>query len=317
MATPLVPQEIFLLERYASAEYFGAMRDAWSAAVAHAERCLDAFVHALPADYRSRPLCDQPDIVWGERVLPNFRSTRQLLDTAFIRITHGDLDALGFASNVLSDVAAFSRDYSAAWMDELPVMRVVGGGADAFSQYMSQATGRASNISFTALAEWTLGSLREAYNAEARGPLSPPAQWPLYRLGPATRATTDAPAPRTGIYLPDANDAVAALLIEGVEAPPATVGLNAVTMQRLRTEPTTWTLVERVGDTGGGTPGDPDPVRAGVRLRCEAGQPCPRAGYWSTPARPGSRRSFAAGELMPDTGGDYGAVIWQWDDDQR
>ena len=50
------------------------------------------------------------------------------------------------------------------------------------------------------------------------------------------------------------------------------------------------------------------------RLRCLAGQPCPRAGFWFTPARADSRRRFALGEVMPDVGGSYGATIWQWDD---
>ncbi|NRF69456.1 DUF1911 domain-containing protein [Aquincola sp. S2] len=50
------------------------------------------------------------------------------------------------------------------------------------------------------------------------------------------------------------------------------------------------------------------------RLRCTAGQPCPRSGFWFTPARPDSRRQFAQGDVMPELGGDYGATIWQWDD---
>ena len=52
-------------------------------------------------------------------------------------------------------------------------------------------------------------------------------------------------------------------------------------------------------------------------LRCPAGQPCPQAGWWSSPAKADSRRRFAAGEVMPDLGGDYGATIWQWDLDQN
>lgn len=56
------------------------------------------------------------------------------------------------------------------------------------------------------------------------------------------------------------------------------------------------------------------PPRA--RLRCEAGQPCPREGFWYTPAQADSRRFFKAGEPMPEIGGDYGATIWQWDENQ-
>jgi hypothetical protein len=52
------------------------------------------------------------------------------------------------------------------------------------------------------------------------------------------------------------------------------------------------------------------------RGRCEAGQPCPSEGFWFTPAQVGSRRFFKAGEVMPEVGGDYGATIWQWDQNQ-
>ena len=54
----------------------------------------------------------------------------------------------------------------------------------------------------------------------------------------------------------------------------------------------------------------------GSRLRCPAGQPCPRTGYWFTPARLDSRRLFQQGEVMPEAGGDYGVTIWQWDTQQ-
>ncbi|UXY17237.1 PoNi-like cognate immunity protein [Chitiniphilus purpureus] len=51
--------------------------------------------------------------------------------------------------------------------------------------------------------------------------------------------------------------------------------------------------------------------------RCEANQPCPRAGFWWTPARFGSRRPFAAGDIMPAfPESRYGATIWYWDQHQ-
>jgi len=61
-----------------------------------------------------------------------------------------------------------------------------------------------------------------------------------------------------------------------------------------------------------------DPLAASreTRLRCPAGQPCPKAGYWFTPAKAHSRRLFKAGEIMPSVGGDYGDTIWQWDENQ-
>jgi hypothetical protein len=50
--------------------------------------------------------------------------------------------------------------------------------------------------------------------------------------------------------------------------------------------------------------------------RCEANQPCPREGYWFTPAQVGSRRFFRVGEMMPEFKSGYGVTIWQWDRNQ-
>ena len=55
---------------------------------------------------------------------------------------------------------------------------------------------------------------------------------------------------------------------------------------------------------------------AAQRLRCEAGHPCPREGWWFTPAKAGSRRFFAQGEVMPAFSTDFGMTIWQWDEQQ-
>ena len=52
------------------------------------------------------------------------------------------------------------------------------------------------------------------------------------------------------------------------------------------------------------------------RVRAHAGEPCPREGYWFTPASLNSLRRFAFGEVMPEIAGDYGATIWQWDEQQ-
>lgn len=49
-----------------------------------------------------------------------------------------------------------------------------------------------------------------------------------------------------------------------------------------------------------------------LRLRCEAGNTCPRQGWWFTPAAE-KRQHFKQGELMPALAGDYGVTIWQWD----
>lgn len=52
------------------------------------------------------------------------------------------------------------------------------------------------------------------------------------------------------------------------------------------------------------------------RLRCQSGDPCPRDGWWFTPARADSRQRFQAGDVMPDVGGPWGLTIWQRDPQQ-
>lgn len=57
-----------------------------------------------------------------------------------------------------------------------------------------------------------------------------------------------------------------------------------------------------------------DPATA--RGRCEAGERCPREGWWFTPAAQDARRLFKLGEVMPKLSTDYGQTIWQWDAQQ-
>lgn len=82
--------------------------------------------------------------------------------------------------------------------------------------------------------------------------------------------------------------------------------------------PCKWYFVEMLeGEFEDPADEQPSSDRAGAApLRCEAGNACPREGWWFTPAREGSRRRFAQGEVMPEVGGDWGATIWQWDDRQ-
>ena len=52
-------------------------------------------------------------------------------------------------------------------------------------------------------------------------------------------------------------------------------------------------------------------------MRVEGGQPCPKSGYWTTPAQQDSRRYFNAREIMPTfEHSAYGATIWQWSEEQ-
>lgn len=60
-----------------------------------------------------------------------------------------------------------------------------------------------------------------------------------------------------------------------------------------------------------------DAPKSGAVSRVIAGEKCTQPGFWFTPALAGSRRYFKSDEVMPEVGGDYGATIWQWDQNQE
>jgi hypothetical protein len=277
--------------------------------VAAAEKALDQLMHKLPADYRRRPLPNQPDIVWGERVLPNFRMTLEALNTGYIQRSKGEWAPINLSGNVKGDIRGQTSDYPSDWMPkELD---------EEFDRHQILAAQCARNMNATADSEWRQGSLSTRYSSESRGPLNPPTSWPRYRLNPTIQVKTGEVIKVSGIYLPQASESCAQVFIEGFQALDANIGYDPRTTNELRCEDTTWTLVEREADSGGGVPVEgPDSWKTGLRLRTVAGDPCPQSGYWLTPASLSSRRKFTSGDVMPEIGGDYGATIWQWDEQQ-
>lgn len=310
MNTPLIPQEIYLIERYSSAEYFKKLRDAFADTVQATEDALAEVMRTLPPDYRRRPRWQQPDITWGGVVLPNFRDTLHGVEEAYRDLLRGDSSAIATAGGVNSAFAGQGRDYPCDWMPEPYATR--------FDDASVLASIYASNIAFTAFIGWIKGSLSSRYNSDSRGPLDAPPSWPIYRLNPAVRVATDEAVKVTGVYLPDADDSCAQFFCAGHHATAASVGYDPETGQNIDEVGTVWTLVERVADNGESVPGDEASSGAGERRRpnVPAGQPCPEAGWWFTPAKADSRHYFRQGEVMPALGGDYGDTYWQWSPDQ-
>jgi hypothetical protein len=319
MPNKINPQEIYLLERYTSLVYFGEMRDAWGGMIEHVETCLDRFVHNLPLDYRNRPLHEQPDIVWGERVLPNFRNTFQGLCDGYIRLSHGDTTAFGWANGPIGDSKG-QYDFWSGWMSDAD--------EETYRNLLSAAVCCARNINSTEEARWNAGALVERYDPKVRGPLDAPAQWPQYRLVPSVHVATGAAVAQTGIYVPSLDNSCAQYLSPVL--PNAPEGSVLIRMEDLfesdtkekygekpilEKHPCIWTLVERISDTGGKSTAPT--LIAKTAHRVPAGQPCPEAGYYFTPAHQDSRRKFAKGEIMPELNTQYGATIWQWDPRQE
>ena len=203
MGTPLIPQEIFLLERYSSADYFGKLRDTWAEMITHLDRCLDEFLRQLPLDYRNRPLPEQPDAVWGERVIPNFRDTLQALNEGYIRLLAGDLSSLKYCHGPLSDFKG-QTDFWSGWMtrdDE-----------NTYGALLNKAVTMASNIRATEGAYWNPMRLSSRYDESSRGPLDAPANWPAYKLASNISVVSGTKLPMSGIYLPDIDDSCAEFL---------------------------------------------------------------------------------------------------------
>jgi hypothetical protein len=172
--------------------------------------------------------------------------------------------------------------------------------------------------------------------AVQHGVLNPPQQFPDHSIDRSIKIRPGERCLRTGVWVPQqwldgACDFSLAFSVEGRLMQPAfrIVALEQITLddafpeydmaatqyvsRKTRAEDTTWYFAHKP-DAATRTEASTD--RTGIRLRCEAGQPCPREGWWFTPARMNSRRLFKAGELMPDLKSDWGITIWQWDEQQ-
>lgn len=310
------PQEIFLLERYISIEYIANLRDVWEEMTQHVDACLANFVKALPLDYRDRPLPQQPDIVWGDRVLPNFRNTLANLNNAVILLSHGDYSGLNFTYGPLSDFKG-QLDFWSGWMIDEDDMR--------YHTLLSEAVMMATNINATDSASWDPRELSTDYDDNNRGALVPPAIWPTYQFSKnVTVLTSGEKVNLPGIYVPDLEDTCAQFLHK--TAPLAKVfigmkdlfapdtGLKYAEKAEFTKKACTWRRIQRVGDSNVGQ--TPPTLFDQNSARIVGGDSCVKSGYYFSPARQDSRKWFNSSETMPDFGATYGATIWQWDQNQ-
>ncbi|MBJ9957213.1 hypothetical protein [Acinetobacter courvalinii] len=292
------PQEIFLIERYSSTEYFKELVEAFKNMLDAAENALELFMQDLPYDYRNRHISQQPDVVWGEHVLPNFRSTFESLNYGYKRLLDGDLSALQYAGNVVTDFRGQTADYPADWMDEENYRK--------FNDWQNEASTLSSNIKATVFGNWVTGNLSGRYNVQARGELNLPRSLPVYQLSADIKVQTGETVPQNGIYIPEIPEASAQLLLKGHDAIEALVGLSRSGLQYAREESTTWLLVRRIADEGGSS----ETIQA-ESLKGFAGQTCQRTGNWWSPANQLQSRYFEQGEVFPEVeNNSWGETIW-------
>jgi hypothetical protein len=310
MAT-INPQDIYLLETFSSTAYLAELRDTWDEMVQHLEDCLERFMLNLPLDYRRRPLPEQPDAVWGETVLPNFRASHEALCAGVVALSQGDASGLYSANQPNNDYMG-QREFSDAWLSA--------GERAHYLTLLEKAARMAANVCATVETYWEPGQFHDFQRQF--GPLAMPPALPAYRLNGAISVRTDAIVARSGVYQPDLEHSIAAFLVSGNNAPHATVVVGTEDLldetgakygEQTDTEEQAclWTLVER--DAGAGArPQAPSLVPADTH-RIAGGDVCPVAGYYFTPAKAGSRQHFAQGQVMPTFDSAYGATVWQWD----
>jgi hypothetical protein len=162
---------------------------------------------------------------------------------------------------------------------------------------------------------------------EAFGPLNAPHQWPSYVINRDISVRAGTKTKQSGIYLPDVENSCAQFLSMNYEKSPdanVLVGfedlLDPATGEKYDQRPIcekrscVWYLIERTSERG-----EDSKLTHEARndFRIQAGGTCPDTGFYFTPARPGSRRVFQKGEVMPAFDTAYGTTIWQWDSDQK
>lgn len=314
MTIQIDTKEIYLLERFTSLEYFGELRDKWERMVKHVEKCLELFMNDLPSNYRRRSLPDQPDVVWGGLVLPNFRSTLSGLHEGYILWSHNNVRGLHFAHGPLTDHKG-QMDYWSGWMNK-----------DDEALYISlvdECAEMAHKITVTERAGWRmLRLLPFAKNIS----LPDLVKHRRYKINTNVSVRTGEKAPASGIYVPDtANCGAQFLSTRYDDAPPAKeyIGKEDVFLpsgekydEKLLFENRncTWYLVERDFDA--------EKAQENIQLvarsaKVRGGDTCPESGFYITPAQADSRQYFQKGGTMPSYDSDFGMTIWQWDENQQ
>jgi len=321
MTAQIQAPEVYMLEKYSSLDYFVELRDQWEVLLRHVENCLESYMKNLPSQYRSQPLPEQPDIVWGHRVLPNFRDTMQALNEGVILISHHDYIGLHHAWGVRGDHKG-QMDYSTSWMANEDERK--------YRKLLEEAVIYARNICITEGGDWNPLDLLNHYKISRD--FSHPASLPAYRVDKNIFVVSGEKIKRTGIYMPNVRHSCAEFLsIRYDEAPLAKVYNGTRDIKDLTSgekwdeelileeRRCTWYLVERIADSDNARSSNAlliEEAALSSTRRLASGEVCQEAGFYFTPARPESRRYFDKGDVMPTFDAAYGNTIWQWDSDQ-
>ena len=300
------PKEAYLLEQFSSLTFFETMRNNHRLFLDSLEELFEIYMHNLPYNLRDLPLPEQADIQWGETVLPNFRRTMDYIDQCYTKIKAGDFTYLDCVGDVNSDSKGY-KEFSPHWMDNLPYDKV-----KQCWTYRKLAEDYAFIIGNTYPTYWDKGFLdKEFPHLELFNNINVklPESYPIYRANSDIRIKSGEKVFKTGIYVCNENNIGLAFIassgeVEDAVAPEYT-RQNPETGENIYYE-TTWTLVERIADTGGSA----KTIQV-ENLKGFGGEVCPRSGHWWSPANQSEKRYFEQGEIFPKLKNSFwGKTIW-------
>lgn len=246
----LHPQECYLLEKFISPEHYAETRDAIIAYIDAHEAALARFKKEMPLNIRSRPLPQQADIVWENRVMPNLRPMKERYIQAYILRTHDDIKAfnIGHAMNYIRKGIV---EFWNGWMTEEEIERI------SALEYI--ATVLDSRLSNTLRGTWNEGALTYEGNPGIYITDEVPSRIPHYELDHSVRIEPDGIPDLTGIYLPDIDFAPACFIPANYSQPASAnhgikrsewvnpkTGKRDYSWKESEWAKTGWTLIRRV-----------------------------------------------------------------------
>lgn len=199
----LHPQECYLLELFSSAEHIAATRDAIIEYIDAHEAAYARYMQDLPVRTRSEPLWKQADVVWGNRVLPNIRPSREQYINAYIYRTHNNPQAFRIG-HTMNDFRRGISEFWDGWMTDEEQIRI--------ARAESRAYKLDKQLSLTVSGMWQEGYLTYLGPDGLYSYTDLPRCIPRYELDKSVRIERGELPVTTGIYLPDAEFAAAQLL---------------------------------------------------------------------------------------------------------
>lgn len=300
------PKSIFLLENFASIVFFEKVKINYQNFILSLEKLLELYLNEVPYNFRDLPLSEQADIQWRGIVLPNLRSTMDILNKAYIKINDGDLTYLTCVRDLRSNSKGII-EFSMNWMDDLPKDKVI-----QCWEYYDRASQYASLIANSYPTSWENEDLMSFPNIEPFNgiDLQLPASYPVYRVNPAVSVKTDGKVTQTGVYINEIDGKQLAFMASSSDEDRGFGQSIAISMDPETYEivygKCKWLFIERIADQGGSAT-----VVSAEYFKRASGQSCPRSGFWWSPANQSKSKYFELGEVFPNIDNNaWGETIW-------